>query len=260
MNINISSRDRVLLYHTVLVVAANFVPIPFADDFIVQVVRQHMVQELAKTSLKQKLPVSESLALSWNYRIGCGFGCSTLVMYIIREFLREILIVIDIQRGVSLAADTYLYGYLLDQLFTSKRYNPAHARAYANIIPGVITKENKNLVKQSLKGSLKTSGRVLRAISSWLLRFFWYHTSHILKFAWGKFISILSRLTGRGVVIPIPDRLQNFDRFFDGKQPEVNALIETLTAQIQPGLGSLPAQFFETMTTNLFAALSQAGL
>jgi len=91
---------------------------------------------LGKVSLKQKLSVSESLALSWNYRITCGFGCSSFVMFIIREFLREILIVIDIQRGVSLAADTYLFGYLLDQLFTSNRYNPAHARDYANIIPG----------------------------------------------------------------------------------------------------------------------------
>ncbi len=101
---------------------------------------------------------------------------------------------------------------------------------------------------------------MLRAISSWLLRFFWYHVTQFLKFTWGKLISMLSRLIGRGVVIPVPDRLQNFDRFFDGKQPEVNGLIDTLTAQIQPNLSSLPAQFFEAMTSKLFAELTRAAL
>ena len=75
-----------VMYHSLLIGVALFVPIPFLDDRLATFLWKHMVSDLAK-SHKRNLTREQLLALSYQSQFALSDGC----MFLLRRFFRELL-------------------------------------------------------------------------------------------------------------------------------------------------------------------------
>ena len=255
--------DQVLLYHTVLISAANLIPFPFIDDFVVQKIRQNMVKELGKVSGDIKISSSETKSLTMPYQWGCSTGCLFFFTHAIKKFFEDIFFWLEIQHSVSLLAETYCYGYLLAMLFSSKQYKPRNANIYGTIIQGVISKTNLALVKNAISSSLVSAKEMLKSISNWLIRFFWFYIRQTIRISWMTIKSFFLRLFGR----KLPDSLRNsleqadLKDFLEDKSPNIHQLIDAVTEQFLVNLkNNLIQQYLDSLKDSLFSELSRAGL
>ena len=221
-----------------------------------------MVRKLGKACGDIKISSWEARALTDPYRIGCSTGCLFLVTYIIREFLREIFFWIDIQQGLTMAAETYYYGYLLSQIFSANRYQPGQAIEYGKVIKNVITKTNTDLVKHSISDTIKTSKNLLKSISGWLLHFFWFYIKQVVRFFWINSKEGFIKFFGRKLPESVRAKIEqvDFDELLNEKTPEIHNLIDILVARFQVNLTRMPKQHFDTLKDNLFTELSRLGL
>src|SRR5690349_22993090 len=101
-----------VLYHSLLIGAALFVPIPLLDDRLATFLWQRMVAELAKAN-KRTLTREQIQALSYSARFSLSDGCLFAIKRLFREVLQEILFFLEWRRAIQLAADAYYSGYLL---------------------------------------------------------------------------------------------------------------------------------------------------
>src|SRR5690348_9120786 len=99
-----------VLYHSLLIGAALFVPIPLLDDRLATFLWQHMVRDLAKVH-KRTLTPEQIQALSYSSRLSLSDGCLFFLKRLFREVLQEILFLLEWRRAINLAADAYYTGY-----------------------------------------------------------------------------------------------------------------------------------------------------
>jgi len=256
-----SPQDQVLLYHTVLIAAANLIPVPFVDDFVMQKIRRNMVRELWRATGGKTISSKEVHALTSPYAIGCGTGCLFGGFWIfIKKFFSDINLFLDIQRSAGLVADTYCYGYLLNQLFASNSYQQAMADKYGLAITDVMKKTNLDLLKQAFSKSLETAKGMLWSISGWLVQFSWFYLRQATRVAWMKIRSIFLWLIGRKLPESMRARLENadFKEFFEDKTPNIHYLINTVAELFQVNLKTnVLQQYLDTLTESLFFDLSK---
>src|SRR5687767_8110152 len=105
-----------VMYHSLLIGAALFVPIPFLDERLAAFLWKHMVSDLAKHH-KRNLTTDQLLALSYQSRLGLSDGFLFFARRIFKEILQEVLFFLEWRKAATLAADAYYSGYLLNELF-----------------------------------------------------------------------------------------------------------------------------------------------
>ena len=156
-----------VMYHSLLIGVALFVPIPFLDDRLATFLWKHMVSDLAKNH-NRNLTREQLLALSYQSRFALSDGCMFLLRRFFRELLQEILFFLEWRRAINLATDAYYSGYLLNELFAYEGFDPAKAGQYAVALQKAKQGINTKLVQGVFKGTFRSGKNVLASIVKWL--------------------------------------------------------------------------------------------
>src|SRR5215207_6261639 len=109
-----------VMYHSLLIGASLFVPIPIVDDKIASFLWKRMISDLAKSHHKN-LTNDQLLVLSYQSRFALSDGCVFLGRRIFREIFQEILFFLEWHKAIKLATEAYYSGFMLNELFAMRR-------------------------------------------------------------------------------------------------------------------------------------------
>jgi hypothetical protein len=231
------------MYHSLLIGAALFIPIPFLDERLAAFLWKHMVSDLAKQHHKN-LTNEQLLALSYGYRFGLSDGCLFLGRRIFKEFLQEIIFILEWRKAINLATDAYYSGYLLNELFAYEGFDPTKAGQYAVALQKVKQGINMKLVQGVFKGTFRSGKGVLAAIAKWLSSI----TVGYAKESWAR------RKKKKNAGSTSEEHMENF---FEMYRSRLQTLLHDLIMELQSGIGSLPKGHFDTLKNKLFDELRQ---
>ena len=136
-----------VMYHSLLIGASLFVPIPILDDKIASFLWKRMISDLAKSHHKS-LTTDQLLVLSYQSRFALSDGCMVIGRRIFREIFQEILFFLEWRKAIKVATEAYYSGFMLNELFAHEAFDPAKAGQYATAIRRSI----RNLCRMSLRG------------------------------------------------------------------------------------------------------------
>lgn len=230
-----------VMYHSLLIGAALFVPVPFLDDRLATFLWKHMVSDLAKVH-KRDLTKEQILALSYSSRFSLSEGCVFVVKRLFREILQEILFFLEWRRAIHLAADAYYSGYLLNELFAYEGFDPAKAGQYAAAMQRARLGINTKLVQGVFRSTFRSGKGVLASVVRWL-------SSITVGYVRDSWVRRKNRRKAAGV------SEQQMENFFQMHQSRFQTLLKDLIASLQGGIASLPQEHFDTLRNKFFEEL-----
>jgi hypothetical protein len=227
-----------VMYHSLLIGAALFMPIPFLDERLAAFLWKRMVSELAKHHGKT-LTKDQLLALSYGYRSGLSDGCLFVVRRIFKELLQEIVFILEWRKAIHLASDAYYSGYLLNELFAYERFDPTKAGQYALALRKAKQGVNMKLVQGVFRGTFRSGRGVLAAVGKWL-------SSVTVGYAKESWARRRRKKSGESV------SEEQMENFFEMYRSRLQTLLSDLILQLQSGIGSLPREHFDTLRERFF--------
>ena len=227
-----------VMYHSLLIGAALFVPIPFLDDRMATFLWKHMVADLAKIH-KRELTREQLLAFSYASRFGLSDGCLFVIKRLFREVLQEILFFLEWRRAINLATDAYYSGYLLNELFAYEGFDPARTGQYAVAMQKAKQGINTKLVQGVFKGTFRSGKGLLASIVKWL-------SSITVGYVRDSWLRRKSKRNAAGV------SEQQMENFFEMHRSRFQTLLKDLIASLQAGIGDLPQEHFEELRNKMF--------
>jgi hypothetical protein len=231
-----------VMYHSLLIGASLFVPIPILDERLAAFLWKHMVSDLAKNH-KRNLTNDQLLALSYEYRFALSEGCLFVVRRFFRELFQELLFFLEWRKAIDLATDAYYSGYLLNELFAYEEFDPAKAGQYAIALQKAKQGINTKLVKGVFKSTFRSGKGVLASIAKWLSSI----TVGYVKDSW-----VRKRKKGEDNATE-----QEFENFFEMHRSRFQELLKDLITHLQTGIGGLPKEHFDDLRNKLFEELRQ---
>ena len=229
-----------VIYHSLLIGAALFVPIPFLDDRLATFLWKHMVADLAK-SHNRNLTKEQILALSYQSRFALSDGCMVVLLRIFRQLFQEILFWLEWRKAINLASDAYYSGFLLNELFAYDGFDPAKAGQYAVVLQKAKQGVNMKLVQGVFRSQFKSSKSGLTAVVKWLSSV----TVDYAKDSW-------ARRKKKKVDSAAEQQMENF---FEMHRSRFQTLLKELIASLQSGIGALPKEHFDELRERLFTEL-----
>ena len=226
-----------IIYHSLLIGVALFVPIPFLDDKLATFLWKHMVADLAKTH-KRDLTQEQILALSYQSRFALSDGCMVVLVRVFRQLFQEILFFLEWRKAINLASDAYYSGFLLNELFAYDGFDPAKAGQYAVALQKAKQGVNMKLVQGVFRSQFKSSKSGLTAVVKWLSSV----TVEYAKDSW-------ARRKKKKVDGAEEQRMENF---FEMHRSRFQTLLKDLIASLQSGIGALPKEHFDDLRNKLF--------
>jgi hypothetical protein len=227
-----------IIYHSLLIGAALFMPIPLLDEKLAVFLWKHMVADLAKIH-KRALTREQILALSYQFRFALSEGCLFLLGRILKEIFREIFFILEWRRAITLASDAYYSGYLLNELFAYEGFDPAKADRYAIAMQKAKQGVNTRLVQGVFRAQFRSSRGVLTSVAKWLSSI----TVGYAKDSW-------ARRKKKNTDVATEEQMENF---FEMHRSRFQELLKDLIASVQQGVGALPKEHFEELRERLFA-------
>jgi len=231
-----------VIYHSLLIGAALFVPIPFLDDRLATFLWKHMVSDLAK-SHKRNLTKEQILALSYQPRFALSDGCMVVLVRVFRQLLQEILFFLEWRKAINLASDAYYSGYLLNELFAYDGFDPAKVGQYAIALQKAKQGVNMKLVQGVFRSQFKSSKSGLAAVVKWLSSV----TVDYAKDSWAR--RKKKKVDGAAE--------QQMENFFEMHRSRFQTLLKDLIASLQLGIGALPKEHFDDLRNKLFHEIRQ---
>ena len=231
------------MYHSLLIGAALFVPLPFLDDRLATFLWKHMVSDLAKIHNKT-LTKEQISALSYPSRFALSDGCLIVARRLFREFLQEILFFMEWRKAINLATDAYYSGYLLNELFAYEGFDPAKSAQYALALQKAKQGINMKLVQGVFKSTFRSGKGVLASVVKWLSSI----TVGYVKDSWAR------RKNKKNTQAVSEQQMENF---FEMHKSRFQTLLSDLVANLQTGIGGLPKEHFDTLRNKLFDELRQ---
>ena len=227
-----------VMYHSLLIGAALFVPIPFLDDRMATFLWKHMVSDLAKIH-KRNLTGEQLLAFSYASRFGLSDGCLFVIKRLFREVLQEILFFLEWRRAINLAADAYYSGYLLNELFAYEGFDASKAGQYAVAMQKAKLGINTKLVQGVFRGTFRSGKGLLASIVKWL-------SSITVGYVRDSWLRRKSKRNAAGV------SEQQMENFFEMHRSRFQTLLKDLIASLQAGIGDLPQEHFDELRNKMF--------
>lgn len=231
-----------IVYHSLLIGAALFVPVPFLDERLATFLWKHMVSDLARMH-KRDLTKEQILTLSYQARFSLSEGCLFVVKRILREILQEILFLLEWRRAINLATDAYYSGYLLNELFADESFDPAKVEQYAVAMQKAKQGVNMKLVQGVFRAHFRSSKGVLTSVVRWLSSI----TVGYAKESWAR----RKRKNREGA------SEQQMESFFEMHRSRFQELLKDLITHVQSGIGSLPKEHFDELKTRMFDEIRQ---
>lgn len=227
-----------VMYHSLLIGAALFVPIPLLDERLAAFLWKHMVADLAKQHRKT-LTQEQLLALSYTSRFAFSDGCLFLVRRLFREILQEIVFILEWRKAIHLASDAYYSGYLLNELFAYEGFDSTKAGQYAAALEKAKQGTNMKLVQGVFKSTFRSGKGVLVSVAKWLSSI----TVGYVKDSWTH------RKNKKKAGSVSEEQMENF---FEMHRSRFQTLLNDLILQLQSGIGSLPREHFDRLRERLF--------
>src|SRR5215216_2720888 len=232
-----------VMYHSLLIGAALFVPVPFLDDKLATFLWQHMVSDLAKSH--HKILTKEQISLlSYPSRFALSDGCLILTRRLFRELLQELLFFLEWRKAINLATDAYYSGYLLNELFSYEGFDPARAGQYAIALQKAKQGVNTKLVQGVFRANFRSGKGVLASVAKWLSSI----TVGYVKDSWAR------RKNKKNADGATEQQMENF---FEMHKSRFQGLLKDLIASLQTGIGALPKEHFDELRIKLFVELSK---
>lgn len=231
-----------VIYHSLLIGAALFVPIPFLDDRLATFLWKHMVADLAKIH-KRNLTKEQILALSYQSRFALSDGCMVVLLRIFRQLFQEILFWLEWRKAINLASDAYYSGFLLNELFAYEGFDPAKTGQYAVALQKAKQGVNMKLVQGVFRSQFKSSKSGLTAVVKWLSSV----TVEYAKDSWAR--------TRKKKVDGAEE--QNMENFFEMHRSRFQTLLKDLMESLQAGIGALPKEHFDELRNKMFYEIQQ---
>ncbi len=232
-----------VIYHSLLIGAALFVPIPILDDKLAMFLWKHMVSDLAK-SHHRNLTKDQIQALSYQSRFALSDGCLFIVKRIFQELFQEILFFLEWRKAVNLATDTFYSGYLLNELFAYEKFDAAKSRQYAVALQKAKQGVNMKLVQRVFRANFRSSRGVLTSVTKWLSSI----TVGYMKSSWMRWKN------RKNTDAASEEKMENF---FEMHKSRFQELLKDLIVSVQTGVGAIPKEHFDTLRNNLFHELQQ---
>ena len=232
-----------VMYHSLLIGAALFVPVPFLDDRLASFLWKHMVADLAR-SHKKNLTKEQILALSYQPRFALSDGCLMVGTRILRELFQEIVFFLEWSRAINLATDAYYSGYLLNELFNYEGFDPARAGQYAIAMQIAKHGINTKMVQGVFRAHFRSSKGVLLSVTKWLSSI----TVGYVKASWSR------RKNRKNAEAASEEKMESF---FEMHKSRFQELLKDLIANLQTGIGALPKEHFEALRSKFFEELDQ---
>ena len=230
-----------VMYHSLLIGVALFVPIPFLDDRLATFLWKHMVSDLAQ-SHNRNLTREQLLALSYQSRFALSDGCMFVSRRIFREIFQEILFFLEWRKAIKVATEAYYSGFMLNELFAHEAFDPAKAGQYATAIQKVRQEINTKLVQNVFKGTFRSGKGVLASVAKWLSSI----TVGYVKDSWAR---------RKNKKNPDRETEKQMENFFEMHKSRFQELLKDLIASLQTGIGNLPNEHFDEIRNKLFAEL-----
>jgi len=231
-----------VLFHSLLIGAALFVPIPLLDDRLATFFWKRMVADLASDH-KRHLTPDQLLALSYQSRWALSDGCLFVVRRLFKELLQEILFFLEWRKAVNLASDAYYSGYLLNELFAYEGFDAAKSAQYAVALQKAKQGLNMKLVQGVFRGTFRSGKGVLSSVVKWLSSI----TVGYVKTSW-------TRRKNKKAGIASEEQMENF---FQMHKSRFQELLKDLIAHLQTGIGNLPKEHFDTLRNKLFEEIQK---
>lgn len=235
-----------VLFHSLLIGAALFVPIPLLDDRLARFFWKRMVADLAQDH-KKNLTKEQIDALSYQSRFALSDGCMFFLKRLFKEFLQEILFFLEWRKAINLATDAYYSGYLLNELFAYEGFDPAKIPQYAVALQKAKQGVNMKLVQGVFRSQFRSSKGVLMSVTKWLSSI----TLGYAKTSWTRWKNRKNRDAAS------EEKMENF---FQMHKSRFQELLKDLIASLQTGIGALPKEHFDTLRNNLFRELESLEL
>lgn len=226
-----------VMYHSLLIGAALFVPVPFLDERLAAFLWKHMVSDLAK-SHHRNLTNDQLQALSYPFRFAFSDGCLLFVKRLFQELFQEIVFFLEWRKAINLATDAYYSGYLLNELFAYEGFDPAKASQYAVALQKAKQGINTKLVKGVFQSTFRSGRGVLTSIAKWLSSI----TVGYVRDSWKRRRKRKEDSTSD----------QQFGSFFEMHRSRFQELLKDLINHLQTGIGSLPKEHFDQLRDRLF--------
>ncbi|HUG34050.1 MAG TPA: hypothetical protein VMJ90_04730 [Anaerolineales bacterium] len=230
----------IIMYHSLLIGASLFAPIPFLDEKLAAFLWKRMVSELAKNH-KRTLSEEQLAALSYQYKFVLSGGCLYVLKRIFKQISQEVIFFLEWGKALDMATDAYYSGYLLNELFSSDTFDHAKIDRYAVAMQNAKKGFNKKLMRGVIKGTFQSSRGVLWSIIKWLT-----------SIAADTIKDIGKRAIRRR---NDPAIEKSMGGFFEQNKAKLESLINQLKTQFDEGLGGVPAQHFEVLKNKMFAEL-----
>jgi hypothetical protein len=230
-----------VIYHSLLIGAALFVPVPFLDDRLATFLWKHMVADLAKIH-KRTLTNEQILALSYQSRFALSDGCIVVLTRIFRQLFQEILFFLEWRKAINLATDAYYSGFLLNELFAYEGFDPAKVGQYAVALQKAKQGINTKLVKGVFRGTFRSGKGGLASIVKWLSSI----TVGYVKDSWTR------RKNKKKAGAASEEQMENF---FEMHRSRFQTMLKELIASLQTGIGELPQEHFDELRVRLFSEI-----
>ncbi|HEX2989281.1 MAG TPA: hypothetical protein VHO49_01325 [Anaerolineales bacterium] len=231
-----------VLYHSLLIGAALFVPVPFLDERLAAFLWKRMITDLAKKH-GRTLTNDQLLALSFVSRFELSDGCLFVARRIFRELLQEIVFILEWRKAIHLASDAYYSGYLLNALFAYEGFDPAKAGQYALALQKAKQGTNMKLVQGVFKGTFRSGKGVLVSVARWLS-----------SISVGYVKDSLARRKNKRKGSNVSE--EQMESFFEMHRNRFQTLLKDLILQLQTGIGNLPHEHFDRLRERLFNEIS----
>jgi hypothetical protein len=231
-----------IIYHSVLIGAALFVPIPLLDERIAIFLWKHMVSDLAK-SHHRTLTKEQVIALSYRTRFVLSEGCLVVLGQLLKAIFRTVFFFLEWRKAINLATDAYYSGYLLNELFAYEGFDPAKSDRYAIAMQRAKEGVNMKLVQGVFRSHFRSSKGVLTSLAKWLSSI----TVGYAKDSW-------ARRKKKNTDGATEEQMENF---FEMHKSRFQELLKDLIESVQTGIGALPKEHFEELRYKLFEELRQ---
>lgn len=234
-----------VIYHSLLIGAALFVPIPFLDDRLATFLWKHMVSDLAKSN-HRNLTKEQIQILSYQSRFGLSDGCLYIIVRFFTELVQQILFLLEWRKAINLATDAYYSGYLLNELFAWEDFDPAKVRQYAVAMQKAKQGINRKWVQGVYRSQFRSGKGILASVVKWLSSI----TVGYVKDSWGR------RMNRKNAEATSDEKMETF---FEMHKSRFQELLKDLIDSVQAGVGALPKEHFEALRNKFFEEIHQLG-
>lgn len=232
-----------VIYHSLLIGAALFVPIPLLDDRLATFLWKHMVSDLAK-SHGRTLTNQQLRALSYQSRFALSDGCIYVIVRFFTELVQEILFLLEWRKAINLATDAFYSGYLLNELFAWEGFDPVRVNQYAVAMQKAKQGINRKWVQGVYQAQFRSGKGILTSVVKWLSSI----TVGYVKDSWAR------RKNRRNAGAASDEQMETF---FEMHRSRFQELLKGLIDSIQAGVGALPKEHFEALRGKFFEELHQ---